>query len=55
MTLDVKSKSTDHNYDDEIIITVAVSSALSLIAVCLRLMSRRIKRVALSYDDYLII
>lgn len=55
MTLDIKSESTDHNFDNEIITTVAVSSALSLTAVFLRLMSRRIKRVALSYDDYLIV
>ena len=53
MGLSVRNEKTDGSCDIEIITTVAISSALSLLAVILRLMSWRIKRVALSYDDYL--
>lgn len=55
MPLGVRRENRDHDYNAKIFTTVAVSSALSLFAVILRLMSRKIKCVALSYDDYLIV
>lgn len=50
-----EKEKTDYNDDAKIITTVAVCSALSLIAVSLRLASRRIKRITMGYDDYLIV
>lgn len=43
------------NHDAEIISVVAVFSSLSLVALSLRLLSRRIKRVGLDWDDYLVV
>ena len=43
------------NHDAEIIAIVAVFLAFSLVALVLRLMSRRLKHVKLYYDDYLAI
>ena len=40
------------NHDAEIIAIVAVFLPISLIALVLRLMSRRLKHVKLYYDDY---
>ena len=43
------------NHDAEIISIVAVFSSLSLLTLTLRLISRRIKRVRLDWDDYLVV
>lgn len=43
------------NHDGEIISIVTVFSSLSLIALALRLISRRIKRVGFDWDDYLVV
>ena len=43
------------NHNAEIISIVAVFSSLSLVALGLRLMARRIKRVGFDWDDYLVI
>lgn len=43
------------NHDAEIISIVAVFSGLSLVALTLRLMSRRLKHVRLDWDDYLVV
>lgn len=42
------------NHDAEIMSIVAVFSSLSLVALTLRLLARRIKRVGLDWDDYLV-
>lgn len=43
------------NHDAEIISIVVVFSSLSLAALTLRLMSRRLKHVNLDWDDYLVV
>ena len=43
------------NHEAEIISIVAAFSCLSLVALTLRLLSRRLKRVGLDWDDYLVI
>ena len=48
------SSAKDNRHSDIIAVTVVFSS-LSLLTVCLRLLSRRLKRVDLHYDDYLVI
>ena len=46
---------TEPNHDFEITSVVACFSALSLVALSLRLMSKRVKRVGFDHDDYLAI
>ena len=43
------------NHNAEIMSIVAVFTTLSLVALTLRLMARRIKRVGFDWDDYLVI
>ena len=43
------------NHNGEIISIVAVFSSLSVVALALRLISRRIKRVGFDWDDYLVV
>ena len=43
------------NHDAEIISIVTVFSTLSVVALALRLMARRIKRVGFDWDDYLVV
>ena len=43
------------NHDAVIISIVTVFSSLSVVALTLRLMSRRIKRVDFDWDDYLVV
>ena len=43
------------NHDAEIISIVSVFSTLSVVALALRLLSRRIKRVGFDWDDYLVV
>ena len=43
------------NHDAEIISIVTVFSSLSVVALALRLLSRRIKRVGFDWDDYLVV
>lgn len=43
------------NHNAEIISIVTVFSSLSLVALALRLISRRIKRVGFDWDDYLVV
>ena len=43
------------NHEAEIVSIVTVFSSLSLVALALRLLSRRIKRVGFDWDDYLVI
>ena len=43
------------NHAAEIISIVTVFSSLSVVALALRLMSRRIKRVGFDWDDYLVV
>lgn len=50
-----RDESNDPNHDAQIHTIVAVFSTLSLIALILRLMSRKLKRVVYHYDDYLAI
>ena len=47
--------SLNANHDRQIISVIAVFSAFSFTALILRLVSKRIKRVAFDYDDYLVI
>ena len=43
------------NHDAEVMSIVAVFSSLSLVALTLRLLARRIKRVGFDWDDYLVV
>ena len=43
------------NHEAEIVSIVTVFSSLSVVALALRLLSRRIKRVGFDWDDYLVI
>ena len=51
----MNSTSSHVNRNGEIISVTVIFTSLSLTALCLRLLSRRLKRVNLHYDDYLII
>ena len=52
---DPDTVSADQNHNDEIITIVAVFSNLSFITLILRVLSRRLKSIALHVDDYLLI
>lgn len=47
--------SLNANHDRQIVSIIAVFSSFSFIALILRLASKRLKRVAFDYDDYLAI
>ena len=51
----VPSHDSVPNHDSQIIAIVACFTILSLIALGLRLVSRRINRISFNYDDYLAI
>ena len=55
MASSTENQPADPNHDSEIIAVVASFSALSLVALSLRLTSKRMKGAHFYYDDYLAI